>query len=80
MTTGLSFFLLSTADILESFDSHPPLILPSNTFHLELSKPIVEPALFEQLSHLQEFIRRLSCSETQAESSVESQVTSTVTP
>ncbi|XP_059204823.1 ras-associating and dilute domain-containing protein-like [Centropristis striata] len=62
-----------TADILESFDSHPPLILPSTTFHLELGKPVVEPSLFEQLGHLQEFIRRLPCSETQAEPEVEEQ-------
>ncbi|XP_023249603.1 ras-interacting protein 1-like isoform X1 [Seriola lalandi dorsalis] len=62
-----------TGDILESFDSHPPLILPSSTFHLELGKPIVEPALFEQLSHLQEFIRQLPCSETQAGPDVEEQ-------
>lgn len=54
-----------TADILESFDNHPPLILPSSTFHLELSKPITDPALFEQLSHLQDFINRLPHSETQ---------------
>uniref|UniRef100_A0AAQ6ALB0 Uncharacterized protein n=1 Tax=Amphiprion ocellaris TaxID=80972 RepID=A0AAQ6ALB0_AMPOC len=67
-----------TADILESFDNHPPLILPSSTFHLELGKPIVEPALFEQLSRLQEFIRRLPCSETQP--NVEEQVTSSLTP
>ncbi|KAM3863694.1 ras-associating and dilute domain-containing protein-like [Diretmus argenteus] len=56
-----------TADILESFDNHPPLILPSNTFQLELGKPVVEADLFEQLGHLQEFIRRLPRSETQAE-------------
>ncbi|XP_067427452.1 ras-associating and dilute domain-containing protein-like [Thunnus thynnus] len=62
-----------TADILESFDNHPPLILPSSTFHLELGKPIVEPALFEQLGHLQEFIRQLPCGETQAEADVEEQ-------
>ncbi|XP_047428005.1 ras-associating and dilute domain-containing protein-like [Mugil cephalus] len=68
-----------TADILESFDSHPPLILPSNTFHLELGKPIVESGLFEQLSHLQEFIRRLTRSETQAEHSVEEQALSGTT-
>ncbi|KAM6914732.1 ras-associating and dilute domain-containing protein-like [Lycodopsis pacificus] len=62
-----------TADILESFDSHPPLILPDSTFHLELGKPVVEPALFQQLTHLQEFIRRLPRSETQAEPDVEEQ-------
>lgn len=71
---------LPAGDILESFDSHPPLILPSNTFHLELGKAIVEPALFEQLGHLQEFIRRLPGSETQAEPDVEEQVTSSLTP
>ncbi|XP_061567080.1 ras-associating and dilute domain-containing protein-like isoform X1 [Cololabis saira] len=60
-----------TADILESFDNHPPLILPSSTFHLELGKPIVEPALFEQVANLQEFIGQLPHSE--AESGVEEQ-------
>ncbi|KAL6102464.1 uncharacterized protein ACO6RY_02073 [Pungitius sinensis] len=48
-----------TADILENFDSHPPLILPDGPFHLELGKPVAEPALFQQLAQLQEFIRRL---------------------
>ncbi|XP_018540197.2 ras-associating and dilute domain-containing protein-like [Lates calcarifer] len=62
-----------TGDILESFDNHPPLILPSSTFHLELGKPIVEPALFEQLVRLQEFIRQLPCGETRAEPDVEEQ-------
>ncbi|XP_078125387.1 ras-associating and dilute domain-containing protein-like isoform X2 [Sander vitreus] len=64
---------LRTADILESFDNHPPLILPSSTFHLELGKPVVEPALFQQLGHLQEFIRQLPRSETQAEPDAEEQ-------
>lgn len=67
---------LPAGDILESFDSHPPLILPGNTFHLELGKPLVEPALFEQLGHLREFIGRLPRGETRPEPSVEEQVTS----
>ncbi|KAI4903694.1 hypothetical protein NFI96_023201 [Prochilodus magdalenae] len=50
---------LQTAEILESFDNHPPLILPNNTFHLELGKPITEPAFFSQLQHLQEFIHTM---------------------
>lgn len=62
-----------TADILESFDNHPPLILPSSTFHLELGKPIVEPALFEQLARLQDFIGQLPRSETRAEPEAEEQ-------
>ncbi|KAM6957423.1 ras-associating and dilute domain-containing protein-like [Aplochiton taeniatus] len=47
---------LRTADILQSFDNHPPLILPNSTFHLELGKPITEPALFEQLGRLQRLL------------------------
>lgn len=53
-----------TGDILVSFDNHPPLILPSSSFHLELSKPVGEPALFQQLARLQEVVQQLH-SETQ---------------
>lgn len=55
---------LRTADILESFDNHPPLILPSSTFNLELGKPIVDQGLFEQLALLQRFIQQLPRRET----------------
>ncbi|XP_072415097.1 ras-associating and dilute domain-containing protein-like isoform X1 [Chiloscyllium punctatum] len=49
-----------TADILESFDNHPPLILPSSTFHLELGKPIAESlGLTSQLEHVKEFLQSL---------------------
>lgn len=67
---------LPAGDILESFDSHPPLILPSSTFHLELGKAVGDPALFDQLHHLQEFIRRLPRGETRAGPGVDAQVTS----
>uniref|UniRef100_A0A3Q0SC75 Ras association and DIL domains 2a n=1 Tax=Amphilophus citrinellus TaxID=61819 RepID=A0A3Q0SC75_AMPCI len=67
-----------TADILESFDNHPPLILPSSAFHLELGKTIMEPALFEQLGRLQEFIGGLPRSETRVKPEVEEQVTSSL--
>lgn len=76
MTDDRGLYVFFAADILESFDNHPPLILPSNTFHLELGKAIVDPALFEQLAHLQEIICQLPHSETQAESGVEEQVIS----
>lgn len=55
---------LRTADILESFDNHPPLILPSASFNLELGKPIVDQGLFEQLSVIQGFIQQLPRKET----------------
>lgn len=80
MVIGLSLllFFICAANILESFDNHPPLILPSSTFHLELGKPIVEPALFEQLARLQDFISQLPRSETRAEPEAEEQVTSSL--
>ncbi|XP_074553708.1 ras-associating and dilute domain-containing protein-like [Halichoeres trimaculatus] len=63
---------IRTADILQSFDTHPPLVLPSSSFHLELGKPLADPALFTQLAHLQEFISRLPCPETGPEQGPES--------
>ncbi|XP_066560837.1 ras-associating and dilute domain-containing protein [Amia ocellicauda] len=54
---------MRTADILESFDNHPPLILPCNHFHIELGKPIQEPQLFSQLIQLQEFLKGIEAGE-----------------
>ncbi|XP_060748288.1 ras-associating and dilute domain-containing protein-like [Tachysurus vachellii] len=47
---------LQTSEILESFDNHPPLILPNNSFHLDLGKPITQPAFLSHLKSLQDFI------------------------
>ncbi|KAL1251623.1 hypothetical protein QQF64_019419, partial [Cirrhinus molitorella] len=58
---------LNTSNILESFDNHPPLILPSSIFNLELGNPITEPGLFTPLRHLQEFIQSLPDSQTQSD-------------
>ncbi|XP_068581720.1 ras-associating and dilute domain-containing protein-like isoform X2 [Cebidichthys violaceus] len=65
-----------TADVLESFDSHPPLILPDGAFHLELGRPVADAALFRQLARLQEFTLRLPRRETRAESAAEDQTLS----
>ncbi|XP_041633774.1 RA_Radil_like and Myo5p-like_CBD_Rasip1 domain-containing protein isoform X2 [Cheilinus undulatus] len=62
-----------TADILQSFDSHPPLVLPASSFHLELGKPLADHALFQQLTHLQEFIRQLPRAEAEPEPAEENQ-------
>ncbi|XP_020508342.2 ras-associating and dilute domain-containing protein-like isoform X1 [Labrus bergylta] len=68
-----------TADILQSFDSHPPLVLPSSSFHLELGKPLADPTLFQQVTHLQEFIRQLPNSESEPEPVLEDQTLSGTT-
>ncbi|XP_041072891.1 RA_Radil_like and Myo5p-like_CBD_Rasip1 domain-containing protein isoform X2 [Carcharodon carcharias] len=51
---------LRTADILESFDNHPPLILPSSAFHIELDKPVTDYlGLTSQLECIKEFLQSL---------------------
>lgn len=67
---------LPAGDILEGFDRHPPLILPSSSFQLELRNATVEPALFLQLRRLQAFVRRLPRREGGAPRGVEEQVRS----
>ncbi|XP_055039882.2 ras-associating and dilute domain-containing protein-like isoform X2 [Misgurnus anguillicaudatus] len=54
----------NTSKILESFDNHPPLMLPSSSFHLELGSPITDPGLFTPLQNLQKFIQSLRDSQT----------------
>ncbi|XP_032431065.1 ras-associating and dilute domain-containing protein [Xiphophorus hellerii] len=50
----------TTADILESFDTHHPLELPDEGYQLQLRRPVADPALREQLQKLKEFIGVLS--------------------
>ncbi|KAM6951489.1 ras-associating and dilute domain-containing protein [Aplochiton taeniatus] len=51
---------LNPADLLESFDTHPPLVLPGGGFQLELSRAVRDEALRNQLNRLKEFISSLS--------------------
>uniref|UniRef100_A0A087YLL8 Si:ch211-176g6.2 n=1 Tax=Poecilia formosa TaxID=48698 RepID=A0A087YLL8_POEFO len=53
----------TTADILESFDTHHPLELPDEGYLLQLRRPVADPALREQLQKLKEFIGALSDSQ-----------------
>ncbi|XP_061564099.1 ras-associating and dilute domain-containing protein [Cololabis saira] len=52
-----------TADILESFDTHHPLVLPDDGYRLQLRSPLTESALMEQLHKLKEFISTISDSQ-----------------
>nr|XP_006014382.1 PREDICTED: ras-interacting protein 1-like [Latimeria chalumnae] len=47
---------ISSVDIFESFTDHPPLILPSENFMLQLSEPITNDWFHQQLRHLRHFI------------------------
>ncbi|XP_072523171.1 ras-associating and dilute domain-containing protein isoform X2 [Salminus brasiliensis] len=48
-----------TADILESFDDHPPLVLPIDGFLLDLKRPIRETSLIKQLTQLQTILKKV---------------------
>uniref|UniRef100_A0A673ANK4 Si:ch211-176g6.2 n=1 Tax=Sphaeramia orbicularis TaxID=375764 RepID=A0A673ANK4_9TELE len=49
-----------TAEILESFDTHHPLVLPDMGYQLQLRQALTDFALREQLDKLKEFISTLS--------------------
>lgn len=51
---------LCSAAILQSFDSHHPLLLPDEGYQLQLTATGTEPALMEELDRLKEFISSLS--------------------
>uniref|UniRef100_A0A4W4ER25 Uncharacterized protein n=1 Tax=Electrophorus electricus TaxID=8005 RepID=A0A4W4ER25_ELEEL len=60
---------LRAADILESFDDHPSLILPLDGFLLDIKKPFTESNLIKQLSQLQMTINNLESSSHATQSS-----------
>ncbi|KAM9299425.1 ras-interacting protein 1 [Gastrophryne carolinensis] len=47
---------ITNTDIFESFTEHPPLILPSENFHLQLSQPVTNDTFHKQLCHLRYFV------------------------
>ncbi|CAL8304692.1 unnamed protein product [Lota lota] len=50
----------SPADILESFDTQHPLVLPGEGYHLGAGVAVTDRALSQQLGRLQDFISSLS--------------------
>uniref|UniRef100_A0AAV2MPV8 Dilute domain-containing protein n=1 Tax=Knipowitschia caucasica TaxID=637954 RepID=A0AAV2MPV8_KNICA len=49
---------LHTSDILESFDSHHPLVLPEGGYHFHLEAPVDGCGLKQQLHELRNFIHK----------------------
>uniref|UniRef100_A0A1A7X1P1 Rap GTPase interactor n=3 Tax=Iconisemion striatum TaxID=60296 RepID=A0A1A7X1P1_9TELE len=50
----------TTADFLESFDTHHPLVLPDGGYQLQLGRAVTDSALREQLHVLQQLISSFS--------------------
>lgn len=55
--------LLPTADILESFDTHHPLVLPDGSYRFQLGREVTDSGLEVELDKLKEFISTLSDSD-----------------
>ena len=45
--TIIIFIHISTADVLESFATHPPLLLPTTNFVLDLTKAPTDKSFFK---------------------------------
>uniref|UniRef100_A0A3B4UAV2 Ras-associating and dilute domain-containing protein-like n=1 Tax=Seriola dumerili TaxID=41447 RepID=A0A3B4UAV2_SERDU len=45
-----------TADVLESFDTHHPLVLPAGGYQLQVRRAVTDPGLRDQLDKLRAFI------------------------
>uniref|UniRef100_A0A3Q1G4V5 Ras-associating and dilute domain-containing protein-like n=1 Tax=Acanthochromis polyacanthus TaxID=80966 RepID=A0A3Q1G4V5_9TELE len=63
-----------TADILESFDTHHPLVLPDDGYCLQLRRPVTDSSLRKQLDKLKLFISTLSDSQLNVNVAGEQQV------
>ncbi|XP_048847314.1 ras-interacting protein 1-like [Brienomyrus brachyistius] len=50
----------SGADVLESFDGHPPLVLPRSGFQLQLGQPVPDAGLVARLQSLQDLVCSLA--------------------
>lgn len=55
-----------SADILESFDTHHPLVLPDGGYQFQLGRAVTDSALGVELDKLNDFISTLSGSQSNA--------------
>ncbi|KAM9336593.1 ras-associating and dilute domain-containing protein [Symphorus nematophorus] len=63
----------TTADILESFDTHHPLVLPDGGYQFQLGREVTDSALGAELDKLKEFISTLSDSQSNEVAATEEQ-------
>lgn len=45
-----------TVDLLESFDNHPPIVLPSAGFKVDLESECVDDSIYRQLLYIRHFL------------------------
>lgn len=65
-------FLLA-AHILESFETHHPLVLPEGGYQFQLGRDVKDPGLVAELDEMNEFISTLSRSQSKQAAPLEKQ-------
>ncbi|CAL8285956.1 unnamed protein product [Arctogadus glacialis] len=49
-------YIYRTVDLLESFENHPPIVLPSAGFRVDLDSDCVEDSLYRQLLYIRHYL------------------------
>ncbi|XP_056114702.1 ras-associating and dilute domain-containing protein isoform X2 [Rhinichthys klamathensis goyatoka] len=49
-------YIYRTVDLLESFENHPPIVLPSAGFKVDLESDCVEDSIYRQLLYVRHFV------------------------
>jgi len=52
----LCICVFSIVDLLESFENHPPIVLPSAGFKVDLESDSVEDSIYRQLLYVRHFV------------------------
>ncbi|XP_054866061.1 ras-associating and dilute domain-containing protein isoform X2 [Amphiprion ocellaris] len=69
-------YIYRTVDLLESFENHPPIVLPSAGFRVDLDSECVEDSIYRQLLYVRHYLWGLR-TKTQTQSSTHSNGTNT---
>lgn len=51
-----AFVCVCLVDLLESFENHPPIVLPSAGFRVDLDSECVEDSIYRQLLYIRHFL------------------------
>ncbi|XP_042079796.1 ras-associating and dilute domain-containing protein isoform X3 [Haplochromis burtoni] len=49
-------YIYRTVDLLESFENHPPIVLPSSGFRVDLDSECVEDSIYRQLLYIRHYL------------------------
>ncbi|XP_071246306.1 ras-associating and dilute domain-containing protein isoform X2 [Salvelinus alpinus] len=49
-------YIYRTVDLLESFENHPPIVLPSGGFRVDLDSDCIEDSIYRQLLYVKHFL------------------------